>query len=323
MSDKSVVGFLLQQQPPVYVAAMPGRWLLDRSTPYWRIKDPIKGFQRYVDRERAHKIAVAVLDQQRTFPNALVVATDVAHFAVKDGRVLLPTKIKFFVVDGQHRLWAQKFSTFDTTICCLVHTGLDEPKMANLFLEINDNQKRVPSSLRWDLVRLVRPEDEPETLAAAELVYQLATHKESPLLQLIDLTGEVKHIGLKQGSLAPEVKSLASRSGRFREIDSDSQLQVLMRYFTAVKALDPKGWRQGSSPFYKARVLRALVKLLRDILKREKAAPPEITSRDYFRYVKRIRAAELESDRIRAIQGNAGIRALYLVMKKQVLGRDQ
>src|ERR1035437_1457361 len=103
----SVEGFELQLSPKIYMAAIPGTWLLKHSTPSWRIKDPRKGFQRVVREDRARRIAVSVLDQRRTFPNAIVLATDAANFPVADGKVNLPTTTRFLVVDGQHRLWAQ------------------------------------------------------------------------------------------------------------------------------------------------------------------------------------------------------------------------
>jgi hypothetical protein len=79
-----------------------------------------------------------------------------------------------------------------------------EQQMAALFLEINDNQRRVPSSLRWDLVRLVRSDDQ-ATAMTADVVYELAQRKESPFYDVgIDLTGEKKELTIKQGSLAPE-----------------------------------------------------------------------------------------------------------------------
>ena len=71
----TVKGFILQQEPQIYLTALPGRWLLKRCTPSWRIRDPKKGFQRVVKEERATEIAVAVLDQSRTFPNAIVLAS--------------------------------------------------------------------------------------------------------------------------------------------------------------------------------------------------------------------------------------------------------
>src|SRR6202034_4014892 len=96
----------------------------------------------------------------------------------------------------------------------IVHLDKTEQEMAELFLEINDNQKRVPSSLRWDLVRLVRPADDEVAIMTSELVFELVDRKESPFYYNIDLTGEKKDVTIKQGSLAPEIKTLIVKTRR-------------------------------------------------------------------------------------------------------------
>ena len=72
-------GFLLQKDPTIIFATLPGTWLLQHTTPSWRYSNPEEGFQRMVDTKRARDIALAVLDQHRTFPNAIVLATDVTQ----------------------------------------------------------------------------------------------------------------------------------------------------------------------------------------------------------------------------------------------------
>lgn len=308
----SVPGFQLQEEPAVFVAAISGGWLLKHSTPAWRIKDPAKGFQRVVKEQRAKAIALAVLNQGRTFPNAIVLATNVKTIRHQTGAVLLPPGSRFLVVDGQHRLWAQQYSTYEATYACIVHTGLSEVEMARLFLEINDNQKRVPSSLRWDLVRLVRPEDDQFAVEAAELVYELSTTKSSPLYQRIDLTGEQGEIELKQGSLAPEIKSLVStKKGPLKDLAFDDLYDLLERYLAGAKAVDAEGWRNGTSPLVKARVLRAVIRLLPVILDKEGLDPSKATAKDFVDYLGRIDRDSLSADTIKALQGSAGIRQLY------------
>ena len=207
-------GLILQDRPRIYLACIPGGWLLKNTTPSWRIEKPETGFQRMVSERRATEIAVAVLDQARTFPNAIVLATDSSEIHLHDCILTLPDDIRFLVVDGQHRLWAQKFSAFGATYACVIHVGLKEPQMAALFVEINDTQKRVPSSLRWDLVRFVRPEEDPLAIRASELVEGLNSEKASPLHQRVDMTGEQPQLTIKQGSLAPEVKALLRKRTR-------------------------------------------------------------------------------------------------------------
>lgn len=313
-------GFELQETPRVYVTAVPGKWLLKHSTPSWRIEDPERGFQRIVKEERAREIALTVLGEGRTFPNAIVLATDIDSFRLSDGHLRIPTKTKFLVVDGQHRLWAQKFSAFEATYPCIVHMGLDEVKMAELFLEINDNQKRVPASLRWDLVRLVRPDDDPYAVAASEMVWELATNNESPLYQRIDLTGEQPEISLKQGSVAPELRNLLSaKKGGLARLGFDRQYETLLRYLAAIRALDVDGWKSGQSPFYKARVLRVLLRLLPVVIGEIDRPADTIPTSAYKKILERIDKDSLAPEAIRAAQGSAGMNEIYEQIKKQLV----
>jgi DGQHR domain-containing protein len=319
MARIEVPAFELQGSPRILVAAIPGRWVLKHSTPSWRAKDPKKGFQRMVREERAKNIALTVLDNGRCFPNAIVLATDIPELTIHEGMLALPDTTKFLVVDGQHRLWAQSFSTFEATYASIIHLGLSEVQMATLFLEINDNQKRVPSSLRWDLVRLVRPQDDPHALAAVELVYGLATTESSPLYQRIDLTGEQGEIDIKQGSLAPELKSLvAARSSDFSKLDFEGQYEALAAFLSAVKQVDPNGWRKGNSPLAKARVLRALLRLLPQVAKKIGKPADAISGSTYLKILSRIKIDSLSAERIKAVQGSAGIREISAIIARQI-----
>jgi DGQHR domain-containing protein len=319
VTDKLVEGFLLQAQPRIYVCAIPGRWLLKHCTPSWRSDDPERGFQRIVKEQRATEIAMAVLDQQRTFPNAIVLATDVDRLASKGGRIRIPGNVRLLVVDGQHRLWAQKHSRYEAMYACIVHVGLAEPQMAKLFLEINDTQKRVPSSLRWDLVRLVRPEDDPFAIRASELVWELSTEKDSALFQRVDLTGEQHEIKLKQGSIAPEVKTLISRKkGPLRDAGFDEQYETLANYFAAIRSLDADGWRRGTAPFAKARVIRALLRILDDISQLHGKGVLAYDAQEFRQYLSRIDEASLADEKIRAAQGRAGMKEIYTIIHQQV-----
>jgi DNA sulfur modification protein DndB len=301
------------------LTALPGHWLLKHSTPSWRIDKPHKGFQRIVKEERARQIAVAVLDQHRTFPNAIILATDQASFASDQSELRIPRDSRFLVVDGQHRLWAQKFSEFEATYACVIHMGLSEVEMARLFLEINDNQKRVPASLRWDLVRLVRPDDDPYAIAAAELVWELNKDEASPLFQRIDLTGEQKEISLKQGSLAPELRTLAStRLSGFRDLDFETQYDTIVRYLSAIRSLDGDGWKKAETPLYHARILRSLIRLLPVIIKKIGKKPPEVTTANYRHILSRIQLSTLSGDAIRAAQGSAGMKQIHDMLRDQM-----
>lgn len=317
IKDKSAPAILLQSTPSVYLTVIEGSWLLKHTTPSWRLKDPIKGFQRIVREDRAKQIARTVLDQGRTFPNAITLATDLKSFKSSGNDILIPEKTKFLVVDGQHRLWAQTFSKREGQYACIIHLDKSEREMAELFLEINDNQRRVPSSLRWDLVRLVRPAGDEAAVTAAELVFELATRKDSPFYVEIDLTGEQKDVSIKQGSLAPEIKTLVSKLNKKLNPTFEDYASLLIRFFSAVRSLNPEGWGDPSSTYYKARVLRALIRVLLDLAS-ETSSLDELTAPLLLTKLRKIDPATLSEERVRAAQGSAGVIDLYQEMKKQV-----
>jgi DGQHR domain-containing protein len=315
--DKIAPALQLQTSPPVYVIVISGRWLLSHTTPSWRLKDPMKGFQRIVKEDRAKQIARTVLDRERAFPNAITLATDLKEFKHSGSDIAIPDKAKFLVVDGQHRLWAQKFSDKDGRYACIIHLNKTEREMAELFLEINDNQKRVPSSLRWDLVRLVRPTGKEAAVTASELVFELVDRPESPFYYAIDLTGEQKDVSIKQGSLAPEIEALVGRAKKAHDPAFEEYVSLLIRFFSAVRSLNPEGWGNPLSTFYKARVLRALIRVLTDLVLTAKSLD-ELTALVLLDELKKIDPATLSEERLRAAQGSAGVTDLYQAMKVQV-----
>ena len=316
----STQGFILQESPKILCVTLPGSWLLDHTTPSWRIVDPIVGFQRMVTESRAKQIAVAVLDQRHTFPNAIVLATDIDTIEVKNERINIPNDARFLVVDGQHRLWAQQFSGFSAQYGCFIHAGLSQEEMAKLFLEINENQKRVPASLRWDLTRLIQPADDPERLAAAEIVYLLATERESPFFQRIDLTGEQSEIQIKQATLAPEFQRLLRPRGLLRGYSFLEQHSIILEYSIAIQQVDFDRWGTRESPFFSARVLRPLFRLMADLLAEiGTASAADVKALKFMKYLERIDEDNIRPEYIRSMQGSAGMAAIYRQIKKEVL----
>jgi DGQHR domain-containing protein len=314
-----VPGIVLHRKPDVYLTALGGRWLLEHCTPSWRVDDARTGFQRIVNVDRARLIARTVLDENRTFPNALTLATTTKEFPVDNSSLTLPATARFLVVDGQHRLWAQKYSEAEGQYPCIIHMDRTEQEMAALFLEINDTQRRVPSSLRWDLVRLVRSGDLP-TQMTADLVLALATNVDSPFFAGIDLTGEKKELTIKQGSLAPEIKALISRHSKHKEFPPgtfDEYLALLINFFAAIRSLDSDGWGDPDSTFFKARVLRALLRVLADLVQEKPLA--WFTAERLRAAFARIDTNTLSTVELRRVQGATGVRDLYKQMLKQVI----
>jgi hypothetical protein len=155
---------------------------------------------------------------------------------------------------------------------------------------------------------------------AAELVYELANREDSPFYIAIDLTGEQKDVSIKQGSLAPEIKTLVGRVKKAKTAGDppfEEYASLLIRFFSAVRSLDPQGWGDPSSTYYKARVLRALIRVLVDIVLNA-GSLDELSADILLRELQKIDPATLSEDRLRAAQGSAGVTDLYQAMRNQV-----
>ncbi|GAG63163.1 unnamed protein product, partial [marine sediment metagenome] len=56
-----------------------------------------------------------------------------------------------WIIDGQHRLYGAAHAKEDIVVPVLAFKGMGEIEQANLFVEINQEQKRVAKNLLWDL----------------------------------------------------------------------------------------------------------------------------------------------------------------------------
>ena len=97
----------------------------------------------------------------------------------------------------------------------------------------------------------------------------------------------------------------------------EDYVSLLIRFFTAVKTLDPEGWVDASGTFYKARVLRALLRVLTDMTLQSKSLNA-LTVEHLLRHLKKVDPNTLSEDRLRAAQGSAGVTDLYTEMKAQI-----
>jgi hypothetical protein len=86
----------------------------------------------------------------------------------------------------------------------------------------------------------------------------------------------------------------------------------------AIRSLDPDAWKTSESPFYSARVLRVLIRLLPELVTKIKKTPDKITTAAYKDFLDRIDKASLTPDAIRAAQGSAGMKEIYELIKRQL-----
>lgn len=111
--------------------------------------------------------------------------------------LMLPGRYKSaWVIDGQHRLLAYEESNLKNiqNLCVIAFFDLDPSLQANMFVDINNKQKRVPANVIIELnAKLKWGSEKPkEFLQAmnARTMLTLATKRTSPLYGLVKLEGD-------------------------------------------------------------------------------------------------------------------------------------
>ncbi|MBS3991585.1 MAG: DGQHR domain-containing protein [Erysipelothrix sp.] len=121
-------------------------------------------YQRLIKKERL-KAVRKYIDEGNYFPNSLIVSLDtgdrslkfersdlqVENSISKIGVLYLPqTYQSAYVIDGQHRLYGYSESKYadNNTVPVVAFLDLDKDSQLKMFMDINENQKAVPKSLR-------------------------------------------------------------------------------------------------------------------------------------------------------------------------------
>nr|AAU83114.1 conserved hypothetical protein [uncultured archaeon GZfos26F9] len=201
-------------------------------------EETIKTYQRIAKKSRLKKIAEYIHKREGIFPTSIVINIqtprslrfDQAHgMAGKNavlGTLYIPNKYKSaWIIDGQHRLFA--YSDLEeaetATLPVIAFENIDPEIQANLFVDINGEQVKVPKSLLVDLWATLHwsSENPSERLKAltSRLVKELNEHPQSPFRdRIINIGGRrTKTRNLTLTALADEIRKrqlLGSASSR-------------------------------------------------------------------------------------------------------------
>ena len=181
------------------------------------------------------------------------------NISVKDDSLLIPNIARSIqVIDGQHRLEGIKQasntnnSVLDNQIIIILTQNLSTEKAAQIFLNINTEQKPVPQSLVFDLFSEI---DEKDLYAIRinDIVHKLHDEKSSPFYDLIKVPGTtVGKIDFSTcvNSLKPYIceKGVFEQYG-FREFEY--QYIIFENFFNALKYFYEKEglWTSSKNPF--------------------------------------------------------------------------
>lgn len=145
----------IQNKKKFYIAAMESNDLKEMCFVSRRKEEPIKGFQRLLNKKRAKSIANYLDEEKGVIPSALILS------AQDNAKIRYDSKTKkisfekcsesMLVIDGQHRLYGLFDAKNNYEIPVVIFEGLTSSDEVRLFIDINTTQKGVPSALILDI----------------------------------------------------------------------------------------------------------------------------------------------------------------------------
>lgn len=153
-----------------------------------RGEDPVQGFQRTLNEDRAKDISSYLDNSKGSIPTNIVLsAQSDADLTYVSRTKLLKYKRQqsaFLVLDGQHRLFGYGMTRKEHRVPVAIYEGLSRQDEAALFIDINTNQRGVPASLLLDIKQIAARENEAEAQLRT-MFDRLGMDPESPMNGLL------------------------------------------------------------------------------------------------------------------------------------------
>lgn len=324
-------------------------------------------YQRRVDEERVKNIKkfikTSILNQKNNqrvavlFPTAMLVAVqssvdrDLKIGSEYELEEIINEDDVFFIVDGQHRLYSMK-SLFDElrdgflfdldeidyilnylkhyVFNCTVLLNYDLWEQAQVFADVNFNQKKVSASLYYTIYGMNYSSDQSDLnrnyiYIAHQLVKLLNSHPKSPLKGFIKMLGTGSGF-ISQAFIADSLmRNIKSPRGIWYVDPYNMKVPPVYRYmtietlsfFSAVKKTFPDYWPKDNEPksiICKTTGLGALLRLMAflhqnmvpaDILNRMKAMSESEICEDYEAFIAdQLHILADEKEKLFSLKGN-------------------
>jgi DGQHR domain-containing protein len=289
----------------MYAFVAPSEVLRSICTVSRRVEDAEKGYQRHLKESRLRQIARYVDEKHGVIPNNIIIDCydpSVIIDEVKSTITFPGDKKTAWVIDGQHRLFGFEFARTQYPLLVVAFLQLDLKQEVGVFVTINTEQKRLPSSLALDLLGITGNSDEDITTRCRELVAKLNEEEDSPWYGSVNMTGEgVGYIALV--NFVRKVKPLVSPNGVLHSYSFQQQCGALANYWSAIKAVYADQW--GKSLLTKTLGFGALMNLFPTVFTKTLAMRNgEFTTAAVIATFTLIRDFKFDSDTLGSGSGN-------------------
>lgn len=286
-----------------------------------------ESIQRKFDIQRSRKISSELKLKRLFMPNSIVINLDLETNNLNiediytDGKLnwnIIKDKLKAFVIDGQHRLRAFEYynESYDVVVSAYINLSLAE--IADIFIQINYNQKPVNKSLVYDLLGINKSIN-PEFFIYHNVVEKLNTFEDSPFFNSIKMLGYGDGL-ISQSSLISAIdKYKLSKNLKNFGLDptEDNLFAILFFYFKAVKKHFESAW-MNKTPLVKSAGMKAMVLLIQDVII---LIDTEINETSINSIIKKI--PNNFWDNMIVPGGEAGVQYIYKKLKEFLVENEQ
>lgn len=210
--------------------------------------------QRVLGTQRVKQIREYVLQGKNFFNTFILNWNETKHkLNFENGKIEIPiVPNSAQVIDGQHRLAGLRAafeidqSVGERSILVSFTIGLSTKDAAQIFLNINTEQKPVPKSLIYDLFGIVESDKEHAINRSRDIASFLNDNEESPYYKLVKFPGSPMGYGVVDlSSFITTLKNYLKPNGLFFNYnitDLNRQKTIFLNYFSAIKFFyDQKG----------------------------------------------------------------------------------
>lgn len=228
-----------------------------------RGRDKIEGaVQRVLNKRRISSIKDFVLEGN-TFLNTFILNWTENNYPIiiENGSLKFPiVNAAAQVIDGQHRLEGLKLAfsenekVGDQEIVVILTKNLSTKDAANIFVNINTEQKPVPQSLVYDLFGEIKDRTS-NIVRATDIANKLHEDMESPYYQCIKKPGASQGVGkVDLSTVVNSIKEYLKDDGvleQYKFTDFEIQYRIIFNFLTALKSFYSKEgcWLNSKNPF--------------------------------------------------------------------------
>lgn len=256
---------LQQGKHSMYLFAVDAKTLWSLVQIDRRQEDKDKGYQRALSESRVNKIA-KFLDAGNAIPGAVLISFDKGQASENGSCLTVQNESDAgWVIDGQHRLAGAHKAEVNVEIPVVALVGLNLTEQIDFFVTINREQKGVPASLYYDLLKhLPKTKTDAEAVQerAADLANKLRKNSESPFHQRIVVTTSPKQGNLSLTNVVRKLAPLLKRDGRLAQFNDDVRAAILNNLYRALDQTFSKEYQRPDSVFFRTIGFGALMNAL-------------------------------------------------------------